>query len=268
MSMPSGSGELAKSTLLLNYTSSFLPFRIYNAFTNKHWKLTRIMFWELLQRLFPTLIGTSIIVYSRVNSDRCVVCFSMPLFIVVIAGLALCAGLVVSELYLGSVFRRTPRDYLSIADIVSWSSTSQLLYHEENSSKVDDSKYDDPLNIDVHGEKGKRWYMQHRLELQLKQYHLGYAKVTCQEYYAFDITEETPEKLPEVRSSRLARNLELKRQRINEIELPTKLDIVRRNGFKAFDRLIAESEDTKVTVDDKIVHNHLGDEAVQADGYF
>ncbi|KAK1728483.1 uncharacterized protein BDZ83DRAFT_129041 [Colletotrichum acutatum] len=69
MARPSESGEPAKYTLLLNYTSSFLPIRIYNAFTNKHWKLVRIMFWELLQRLFPTLIGTSIIVYSRVNSD-------------------------------------------------------------------------------------------------------------------------------------------------------------------------------------------------------
>ncbi|KAK1462906.1 hypothetical protein CCUS01_08498 [Colletotrichum cuscutae] len=48
MARPSEPGEAAKNTLLLNYTCSFLPVRIYNAFMNKHWKLVRIMFWELL----------------------------------------------------------------------------------------------------------------------------------------------------------------------------------------------------------------------------
>ncbi|KAK0374568.1 hypothetical protein CLIM01_08056 [Colletotrichum limetticola] len=175
MARPSEPGEVAKNTLLLNYTCSFLPVRIYNAFMNKHWKLVRIMFWELLQRFFPTLIGPSITVYSRAHGDRCVVCFSMPLFIVVIVGLASCAGLVFFELTLSSVFRRTPRDYLSIADIVSWSSTSRLLHREADSTNSDGLNYDidDPLDVDVHGEKGKRWYMQSRLELQLKQYRLG-----------------------------------------------------------------------------------------------
>ncbi|EXF78971.1 hypothetical protein CFIO01_10038 [Colletotrichum fioriniae PJ7] len=268
MARPSESGEPAKYTLLLNYTSSFLPVRIYNAFMNKHWKLVRIMFWELLQRLFPTLIGTSIIVYSRVNSDGCVVCFSMPLFIVVIVGLASCAGLIFFELLLASVFRRTPRDYLSIADIVSWSSTSQLLHREADSTNSDESEYDidDPLDVDVHGEKGKRWYMQSRLELQLKQYRLGYAKVPGQEYYAFGITDEIPEKLPEVRPTRLARKLELKKQTTEESGLPEELDIVMRNRFKTFERLLLESEDTTVSYDNGEIFQHqIGNEPERTD---
>ncbi|KAK1713467.1 hypothetical protein BDP67DRAFT_514772 [Colletotrichum lupini] len=244
MARPSKPGEPAKNTLLLNYTCSFLPVRIYNAFMNKHWKLVRIMFWELLQRLFPTLIGSSIIVYSRAHGDRCVVCFSLPLFVVVIVGLASCAGLVFFELIQASVFRRTPRDYLTIADIISWSSTSRLLHREADSKKSGESKYDidDPLDMDVHGEKGKRWYMQGRLELQLKQYRLGFAKVPGQEYYAFGITDETPEKLPEVRSTRLARKLKLKQEPTEESGFPLKLDIVIRNRFKTFEILSLKSD--------------------------
>ncbi|KXH42772.1 phosphoribosylaminoimidazole-succinocarboxamide synthase [Colletotrichum nymphaeae SA-01] len=274
-SNPNGDPRIVQSTIeLRNLTGngSDHPNQSLNASrTNPpmlllEFRLVRIMFWELLQRLFPTLIGSSIIVYSRAHGDRCAVCFSMPLFVVVIVGLASCAGLVFFELIQASVFRRTPRGYLSIADIISWSSTSRLLHREADSKKSGESKFDidDPLDMDVHGEKGKRWYMQSRLELQLKQYRLGYAKVPGQEYHAFGITDEPPENLPEVRSTGLARRLKLIPQTTEESGFPSELDIVMRNRFKTFEIVPLKSEHTNIPLDNgRTVQPQIGNEPEQ-----
>ncbi|GJD05314.1 phosphoribosylaminoimidazole-succinocarboxamide synthase [Colletotrichum higginsianum] len=258
--MASPKGGPAKHTLLLNYTSSFLPVKIYDAFRNKHWKLVRVVIWELIQRSFPTLVGNSIVVYSRYpgeSGDSCVICFSMPLFIVIIVGLAACAGSIVYELLLASVFRRTPRDYLSIADIVSWSSTSSLLHPAATENAQRESPLADPLHVEVEGEKSKRWYMQHRLELQLSRFRLGYAKVPDREYYAFGITDEEPERLPAVRPTHLARRLEVVESELGEEEGIAKgLEIVVGNGSISYDKLVSASEDTMVTHDDGNIFNH------------
>ncbi|KAJ0159107.1 hypothetical protein CTA2_10313 [Colletotrichum tanaceti] len=243
-------GGPAKHTLLLNYTFSFLPVRIYNAFRNKHWKLVRVVIWGLIQRFFPTLVGSSITVYSvglEESDDRCVVCFSMPLFVVIIVGFAACAGFIVYELLLASVFRRTPRDYLSIADIVSWSSTSSLLHPTATDIAQEESPLVDPLHVEVEGEKGKRWYMQYRLELQLDHFRLGYAKVPDREYYAFGITDEEPERLPVVRPTRLARRLVADSESGKEKGLAKKLEVVIGNGSISYVKLVSASENTGVT---------------------
>ncbi|WQF76736.1 hypothetical protein CDEST_01750 [Colletotrichum destructivum] len=257
--MASPKGGPAKHTLLLNYTSSFLPVKIYDAFRNRHWKLVRVVLWELIQRSFPTLVGTSIVVYSGYSgesSSSCVICFSMPLFIVVIVGLAACAGSIVYELLLASVFRRTPRDYLSIADIVSWSSTSSLLHPAATDNAPLESPLADPLHVEVEGEKSKRWYMQHRLELQLSRFRLGYAKVPNREYYAFGITDKEPERLPAVRPTHLARRLEVVESTLGEEEcLAKELEIVVGNGSISYDKLVSASENTMVTHDDGNIVN-------------
>ncbi|KXH67934.1 hypothetical protein CSAL01_01103 [Colletotrichum salicis] len=124
-------------------------------------------------------------------------------------------------------------------DIVSWSSTSQLLHQERSHSTVDEAKYNDPLDVDedVKGDQGSRWYMQSRLELQLKRLRLGYTKVPGKEYFVFGITDEEPASLPDVRVSRLSRKLEVQSKREEE-GLPQKLSIPMGNSEPMFKRVL------------------------------
>ncbi|KAK1845224.1 phosphoribosylaminoimidazole-succinocarboxamide synthase [Colletotrichum chrysophilum] len=268
----------AKHTLLLNYTCSAAPKRFLSACQNKHWKVARVSVWAALIRLMPTLVGSSITVYHYITEpNTCLVCFTKELFIVSIIGFAMCSVLILFEVLKDLRSRRMPRDWLTIGDLVSWASTSDLLGvpRTTSSGSDNDSPWKDPLDVAVDGEKGKQWYMQERLKLQLKRYCLGYSKVPGTGHHAFGIKgyvhydvdheAEQIEQLPPVRVSGLLRRLtpsNLDTESRSAHAAP--LTIVMRNMSHKFTR-VDTSEYTRYKINDQNIVNTQNQEPKPAD---
>ncbi|KAF6826470.1 hypothetical protein CMUS01_09413 [Colletotrichum musicola] len=205
--MSTASGGPANSTLLLNYTCSPAPAAVYRALMNGHYKVARIAIWALIHRILPTLYGISTIVHPVEDSSSSVICFNLPLSIANIVGFAICGGLILLEALQSPLSRRTPRDWCSIADILSWSTTTSLLQPGNFETDTVDPYRNDPLHMAADGPLAERWHMQARLRLQEKRFRLGFAQVPGTENYAFGITEDEPETLPEVKVSVFSRKV-------------------------------------------------------------
>ncbi|KAF6785732.1 hypothetical protein CSOJ01_15544 [Colletotrichum sojae] len=167
--MSTASGGPANSTQLLNCTCSPAPAAIYRALMNGHYKVARIAIWAL--------------------------------------GFAICGGLILLEALQSPLSRRTPRDWCSIADILSWSSITSLLQPDSFETDTADPYRDDPLHTAADGPPAERWHMQARLRLQEKRFRLGFAQVPGTESYAFGITEGEPETLPPVKFTGFSRKV-------------------------------------------------------------
>jgi hypothetical protein len=172
----------ASENLLLDYNTLPPLVVTYAALKNGHKRIAWTSVVAVVQRLLPILIGASITVVPGDESGS-VIYASTPLFICVIAWLALYCFLIPLEIFgwklpRDYVKRHLPRFYSSISDLVSWSYASKLLC-------LDDG---DPFELPVMGPKNEQWYMEARL--RLKQNHDGseFAK------YSFGLYESTEHK--------------------------------------------------------------------------
>lgn len=178
--MHSDSPQPAAENLLLDYNCA-LPYIVtYTALTNRHWKVARISALAPLQRLLPILVGGSISVVD--NGDyTCTCSASLPLFIVIIIWLFVYVILIPYEILEAGYKRHLPRNYCSIADIVSWTYASKLL----NEGTL--------LEIDLEDEeKRDRWYFQAKIQVACKKYLFGmYKSSTRNDVYCMGIDEDS-----------------------------------------------------------------------------
>ncbi|KAH7342525.1 hypothetical protein BKA65DRAFT_537778 [Rhexocercosporidium sp. MPI-PUGE-AT-0058] len=170
----------AAENLLLDYNCA-LPYIVtYTALTNRHWKVARISALAPLQRLLPILVGGSISVVDNGNYT-CKCSASLPLFIVIIIWLFTYIILIPYEILEAGNKRHLPRNYCSIADIVSWTYANKLL-NQGDLFKID-------LEDD---EKRTRWYFQAKLQLACKKYLFGmYKSSTRDGVYCMGIDEDS-----------------------------------------------------------------------------
>ncbi|PVH79235.1 hypothetical protein DL98DRAFT_632908 [Cadophora sp. DSE1049] len=147
------SPQPASENLLLDYNCA-LPYIVtYTALTNNHWKVARISALAPLQRLLPILLFAYII-------------------------------LIPYEILEGGYKRHLPRNYCSIADILSWTYASKLL------------NQGDMFDIDVLDEenpgKRERWHFQAKLQLACKKYLFGlYKSTTKKDVFCMGIDEDS-----------------------------------------------------------------------------
>ncbi|KAH9211362.1 hypothetical protein DL95DRAFT_511204 [Leptodontidium sp. 2 PMI_412] len=178
--MHSDSPQPAAENLLLDYNCA-LPYIVtYTALTNRHWKVARISALAPLQRLLPILVGGSISVVD--NGDyTCTCSASLPLFIVIIIWLFVYVILIPYEILEAGYKRHLPRNYCSIADIISWTYASKLLNEESL------------LEIDLEDEeKRDRWYFQAKIQVACKKYLFGmYKSSTRNDVYCMGIDEDS-----------------------------------------------------------------------------
>ncbi|KAG4428122.1 hypothetical protein IFR05_016396 [Cadophora sp. M221] len=178
--MHADSPQPAAENLLLEYNCA-LPYIVtYTALTNRHWKVARISALAPLQRLLPILVGGSISVVDNGN-DTCKCSASLPLFIVIVIWLFVYVILIPYEILEAGYRRHLPRNYCSIADIISWTYASKLL----NEGNL--------LEIDLEDEeKRDRWYFQAKLQMACKKYLFGMHKSsTRNDVYCMGIDEDS-----------------------------------------------------------------------------
>ncbi|KAK0125656.1 hypothetical protein ONS96_009490 [Cadophora gregata f. sp. sojae] len=193
--MYSDSPQPASENLLLDYNCA-LPYIVtYTALTNNHWKVARISALAPLQRLLPILVGGSISVVD--NGDyTCTCTASLPIFIVIIVWLFAYIILIPYETLEAGYRRHLPRNYCSIADILSWTYASKLL----NQSEL--------FDIDLlDEEKRGQWHFHAKLQLACKKYMFGlYKSTTRKDTFCMGIDDSTGTKSlspPEVKEMSL-----------------------------------------------------------------
>jgi hypothetical protein len=172
----------AANTLLLDYSCSPTVVVIYTAMQRKHWKVFRTSLLALLQRILPIIVGGSITV-TDLGDGRSSLRFSTSLFIIIIVWLAVYALLIPFEVLESDSSRYLPRCYSSIADLLSWTSSSDLLRRDcLETDTTESGATENPFNIYVDGGKTNnemraKWYMEARLGLLMKKYQFGLVKI-------------------------------------------------------------------------------------------
>ena len=208
----------ASDNLLLDYNCQ-LPFIVtYSAITNQHWKVARASAIALLQRLLPILVGGSIQVTD--NDGTCIISASLPLFIIIIIWLLIYAIIIPYEVLEAGHKRHLPRNYLSIADILSWTYASKLLRNNGSGTFNTGEVAGNPFDVSngslprsrrwYEGARSERWFMEARLRLSCQEYQFGvYKSTTYPDIYCIGIdqagtgAEVVPEPEPHARQARL-----------------------------------------------------------------
>lgn len=201
------SPQPASDNLLLDYSFQ-LPYIVtYSAMKNKHWKVARVSAVALLQRLLPILVGASIQItdwsISR-DSHHYVVSASFPQFIIIIIWLLVYAVMIPYEFLEVGHKRNLPRNYHSIADILSWTYASRLLRKDDSNEYEDGKLTGNPFNTVkssrpetsdrwYDGFQSERWYMEARLRMSCQKYQFGlYKSTTHPDRYCMGIDEAGP----------------------------------------------------------------------------
>lgn len=191
------SPRLASDNLLLDYNCQ-LPYIVtYSAIMNKDWKVARVSAVAPLQRLLPIIVGASIQVVD--NDGTCTITASVPQFIIIIWLLVYVAIIPYEVLETGHK-RHLPRNYSSIADILSWTYASRLLRKDVSEKFEDGELAGNPFDVlkssrteSDHSYEGfqiERWYMEARLRLSCQEYQFGlYKSTTHPDTYCIGIDE-------------------------------------------------------------------------------
>ena len=182
------SPQPASNNLLLDYNCQ-LPYIVtYSAIKNQHWKVARVSAIALLQRFLPIIVGASIQVVE--NEGICTISASLPQFIIIITWLLFYAVIIPYEVLEAGHKRHLPRNYSSIADILSWTYASRLLRKDISSDRFENGKLaGNPFDIlknsrpessgrDYKGYQSERWYMEARFRLSCQEYQFGLYKST------------------------------------------------------------------------------------------
>lgn len=188
----------ASDNLLLDYNCQ-LPYIVtYSAIKNSHWKVARVSAVALLQRFLPIIVGASIQVVD--NDSTCTISASLPQFIIIIIWLLFYAVLIPYEVLEAGHKRHLPRNYSSIADILSWTYASRLL-RKDGSGKLENGDLaGNPFDVCkssrpgsdrwYEGYQSERWYMEARLRLSCQEYQFElYKSTTHLDTYCIGIDE-------------------------------------------------------------------------------
>jgi len=171
-------GASADGALLLNYTSVPRPVAVFDAAARGHVKIVTTGILALLQRLLPIIGGASItIVPHDRDQTASIVQFSLPLGILIVIYLVVYVIAIPYEVFESGFSRHLPRDCLTIADLLSWTCSSQLLRDNSVSFNPDSSETGllegNPLDTHALGARSQKWYMEARLRLAQKRYTFG-----------------------------------------------------------------------------------------------
>lgn len=207
----------ASDNLLLDYSFQ-LPYIVtYSALRNKHWKVARVSAVALLQRLLPILVGASIEIVNfdtkpvDLDFDPHVVFISFPQCIIIIIWLLFYAVIIPYEVLEAGHKRNLPRNYHSIADILSWTYASRLLRKDDADRHENGKLTGNPFNAVKSSEpetdgrwykgfQSEKWYMEARLRMSGQKYQFGlYESTTHPDRYCVGIDEAGPnmEAVPE-----------------------------------------------------------------------
>ena len=141
----------ASDNLLLDYSFQ-LPYIVtYSALINKHWKVARVSAIALLQRVLPILVGASITIvlptYRGTGyDDPYEVSVNFPQCIIIIIWLLFYAVIIHYEVLEAGHKRNLPRNYHSIADILSWTYASRLLRKDDSDEYENGKLTGNPFN--------------------------------------------------------------------------------------------------------------------------
>lgn len=137
----------AYSSLLLGYAGLPSIVVIYTALKRKHKQVARVGTTAMLQRVLPILVASSITVYSPADlSANSAMRISQPFFIIITIWLAIYAVYLPWEAHQCGYSRHLPRVPLSIADLLSWTTSSRLLNLGAPAQSEGDTG-DDPFDI-------------------------------------------------------------------------------------------------------------------------
>lgn len=170
----------ASDALLLGYGCQPPGIVTHAAVQNKHWGVAWTSTVSLLQRLLPILTAASTTVIGDESGAE--IYASYPLFVIIIIWLCVYAVLIPYQVFGNGLTRHLPRNYGSIADIISWCYASKILRQDEGDA------FDVPLNAEQ-TEKSERWYMEARLRLKQKDEDSDFNKYSFGVYSSVDHPE-------------------------------------------------------------------------------
>ncbi|KAH6990266.1 hypothetical protein EDB80DRAFT_816383 [Ilyonectria destructans] len=162
-------GGKADETLLLDYTSCHQIIGIYEAMTRKHWKVARSSLLAIIHRALPIIVGASTTI--QVDGDESSVLFSVPLSIAIITWMAILVPLIPFEGLESGYSRHLPRDYISIADLISWTCQSNILQADDIDENEKGLLRGNPFDLSVEGPGSEKWHMEAKLRLTDLTYH-------------------------------------------------------------------------------------------------
>lgn len=210
----------ASDSLLLDYSFQ-LPYIVtFSALQNKHWKVARVSAVALLQRLLPILVGSSVVIMNYPEDsiylppphrDPYWIYVSYPQCIIIIIWLLFYAAIIPYEVLEADRKRNLPRNYHSIADILSWTYASRLLRKDDSDEYEKGKLTGNPFNAIKSSEpetdgrwyggfQSEKWYMEARLRMSGQKYQFGlYESTTHPDRYCMGIDEAGPnmEAVPE-----------------------------------------------------------------------
>lgn len=214
----------ASDNLLLDYNCQLPYILTYSAMKNKHWKVARVSAVALLQRFLPIILAASIQVVE--NDGTCTVFASLPQCIIIMSWLLIYVMIIPYEVLEAGHKRHLPRNYSSIADILSWTYASRLLREDVPDGYENGELAGNPFNALkssrpetgrwYEGFQSERWYMEARLRLSCKEYQFGlYKSTTHPDIYCIGIDEAgtNSEAVPEQPSPPADRQAGLRRRK-------------------------------------------------------
>ncbi|KAH6874582.1 hypothetical protein B0T10DRAFT_586201 [Thelonectria olida] len=137
----------AERTLLLNYTSLSPLVTVHTAFGMGHWKVVRTTIMARLQRLLPIVVAGSFTIYETGT-----LVISPPLFAIICLWLLVYLVWIPLESLSCEDSRYLPRNFCSVADLLSWTYSSSLLRGDISDNTQQDSHIKDPLDIQFPGD--------------------------------------------------------------------------------------------------------------------
>ncbi|KAI9856659.1 MAG: hypothetical protein M1813_008806 [Trichoglossum hirsutum] len=192
----------AAENLLLDYNCLPPIIVTYTAITNKHWKVAFVSSMSLLQRLLPIIVaGMVAVIAVDSDSSSSTIYVSLPLSCIALLYLAVYCVAIWYVVRSDGFSRHLPRNYTSIADLVSWCYASSLLHSEPafDVSKPEES-----------GPMGERWHMESRLRLRGYRYLFGVHPSELDKNtfcLGIDLSENTEEVKPPEASPSIGRAL-------------------------------------------------------------
>jgi len=185
----------AHETLLLSYTCLPSIVAMYTAFSRNHWKVGRTAVMAMLQRALPIIVAGSFNVYGLGNASESAVEISRVYFIIIIIWLAVYLVMIPYEVLECGYSRHLPRNFMSIADLLSWTYSSSLFRVDTLNEKRSGGLIDDPLDIQFkreerdQGVKREQWHMEARLRLAENEFCFGLSKVPETGFYTMGICD-------------------------------------------------------------------------------
>lgn len=162
-------GRPAQDTIMLDYVCLSSAEQVMTAAKKEHWKVALTGAAKSLHRLLPNLAGPSIMIgWDSAQPEVSIISLNISLVAIVSLWLVLELFLMPWVALTGVDTRSLPRDYLCIADLLSWICTSKVLTAQDSDDPVQN-----PLHVPVVKGRGQKEDMEARLRLSQKHYRFG-----------------------------------------------------------------------------------------------